>query len=208
MKLYHYIHCPFCLRIRMALGHLNIPWTSVPLDYDDEETPIKLINKKMLPIAEWNSGELMNESLDIIERLDPENILGKELVTDEFHALLNELSAPLFKIAMPHLVWSKEFNEKSRNYFQRKKEQTRGSFTQLVRNQKQYLEELDKVFDKININKKSFYCSDKINLADILLASHLWSLYLVPEFQFPPLLHDYLQRVKQECHFNYQEDLW
>ena len=109
---------------------------------------------------------------------------------------------------MPHLVWTKEFSEKSRNYFQKKKELSRGSFAQLVRDQGQYLNELDRILDKIKLNGKMFYCSDKITLPDILLASHLWSLYVVPEFQFPPAIHDYLQRVKKECRFNYHEGLW
>ena len=208
MKLYHYIHCPFCLRIRMALGFLDIPWTSAPLEYDDEETPRKLTGKKMLPIVEWDSGELTDESLDIIDRLDPDNVLRKELATEDFYALLNELAAPLFKISMPHLVWSKEFTENARNYFQNKKESSRGSFVQLVRDQHRHLDKLNGVLDKINLSKENFYCSDQITLPDILLASHLWSLYTVPEFQFSPAIHDYLQRVKKECRFNYQQDLW
>ena len=208
MKLYHYVHCPFCLRIRMAFGFLDIPWTSVPLDYDDEETPIKLVNKKMLPIVEWDSGELMNESLDIIERLDPDNILQKELALPPFHDLLNRLSSPLFKITMPHLVWTKEFNEKSRHYFQNKKEKTRGPFTQLVLDQQQYLDELNPILDQIVSDIDGFYRSGSVTLPDILLASHLWSLYTVPEFQFPTPLHQYLQRVKTKCRFNYQQDLW
>ena len=211
VKLYHYVHCPFCLRIRMVLGNLDIPWKSVPLDYHDEETPLRLMGKKMLPIVEWDSGERMNESLDIMARLDSDNILGRELVTEEFNILLNQLAVPLFKISMPHLIWTKEFNEKSRNYFQRKKEKTRGSFLRLVAHQQEYLEELNRILAKIEPvlkNSTTYYASDKITLPDILLASHLWSLYIVPEFQFSPILHNYLQKVKKECRFNYQEDLW
>ena len=192
----------------MAFGILNIPWKSVPLDYDDEETPIRLMGKKMLPIVEWGPGDLMNESLDIIARLDSDNTLCRELVTEEFDNLLSEIAAPLFKIAMPHLIWSKEFNESSRTYFQHKKEKSRGSFTQLVREQQRYTEQLDRVLAPLASEMNEFYGSNRVTLPDILLASHLWSLYVVPEFQFHPALHDYLQRVKGECRFNYQEDLW
>ena len=64
----------------------------------------------------------MNESLDIIERLDCGqcSCAGNRPLTS-FMALLNELAAPLFKITMPHLVWTKEFNEKSRRLFSTQK---------------------------------------------------------------------------------------
>ena len=208
MKLYHYVHCPFCLRIRMALGFLKLSCTSIPLDYDDEETPVRLAKQKMLPIVEWDSGEHTNESLDIIDRLDSDNVLRKELATPELHTLLNRLAVPMSNLAMPHLIWSKEFSEKSRNYFQRKKESKRGPFVRLIHNQQQYLDELNPILEELESDIEGFYGSDRVTLPDILLASHLWSLYMVPEFQFSPKLHDYLQRVKKECRFNYQEDLW
>ena len=208
MKLYHYVHCPFCLRVRMAFGALDIPWESITLDYDDEETPVKLAGKKMLPVVEWDSGKIMNESLDIIAVLDSNNTLRREEVTEEFDQLLNRIAGPLFKLAMPHLVWTKEFTEKSRTYFQTKKERSRGSFNKLVQNQQQYTDELNQILVPLASDLKDFHSSNQVTLKDILLASHLWSLYLVPEFQFPPVLHDYLQWVKGATRFNYQQDLW
>ena len=50
IQLYHYVHCPFCVRVRMALGHLKIPYESIVLPYDEEEIPLEMCQKKMLPI--------------------------------------------------------------------------------------------------------------------------------------------------------------
>ena len=42
IKLYHYVHCPFCVRVRLALGFLNIPFESHVIAYDDEEKVTEL----------------------------------------------------------------------------------------------------------------------------------------------------------------------
>lgn len=66
MKLYTYSHCPFCARVKYVAGKLGIKLEDVVLDYDDIETPIKLIGKKMVPILEKDDGTIMSESNDII----------------------------------------------------------------------------------------------------------------------------------------------
>lgn len=47
---YVYDHCPFCVRVRLALGIKNIKHTVVFLQNDDIKTPTKLIGKKIAPI--------------------------------------------------------------------------------------------------------------------------------------------------------------
>ena len=76
-KLYHYVHCPFCIRIRLALGYLGLSYHSTVLPYDDEQrSGWALAGKKMLPILEFPDGTIMAESLDIISHLDRENRLA------------------------------------------------------------------------------------------------------------------------------------
>ena len=45
MKLYSYSHCPFCACVKYVAGKLGIKLDDVVLDYDDTETPTKLIGK-------------------------------------------------------------------------------------------------------------------------------------------------------------------
>jgi glutaredoxin 2 len=209
--LYHYVHCPFCVRVRMALGYLNLKYESKVLPYDDEVTPIKLTGKKMLPILAHQSG-VMNESLDIIAFIDKTNELKVHEITQasafqETEALLNRIGSPVHSLAMPYWVYTPEFSESSRLYFKKKKEAKRGPFSELVKNQKQFTDELAPHLKTVEENLKPFYKSSSFSLQDILIASHLWGLYVVPEFQFSEKLHQYLQTIKQHCRFNYHQDL-
>lgn len=212
MKLYHYVHCPFCIRVRMGLGFLNHKFESVVVPYDDENTPIKLTGKKMLPIFVKNGGTPQNESLDILRDLDSKNQLSWEFYKANkinVDALIEKIGSPLHSLAMPYWIWTPEFNEKSRHYFQSKKEIKRGPFKNLVRDQKKYKEELEKVIEENLVgNLQPFYSNSKLTIVDIMIASHLWGAYVVPEFQFDPKIHQYLMKVKELTHFNYHEDFW
>lgn len=210
MKLYHYAHCPFCVRIRMVLGYLNIPFESVVLPYNDEKTPISLMGKKMLPIFDLN-GSLMNESLDIIQKLDTANKLNTiEAIKSyqEMELLLSQIGSDVHSLAMPYWIWSPEFDSESRQYFQKKKEAKRGPFANLVKNKEGFLKGITNTLKSLEERLTPFYTSKEITLNDILIASHLWGLYIVPEFQFSEKTHNYLQAIKQKCHFNYHEDFW
>lgn len=210
--LYHYVHCPFCVRVRMAFGYLNLKYESKVLPYDDETTPIKLTGKKMLPILAHENGA-MNESLNIIAFVDKSNELKvNEIVHSssfkEIEDLLNRIGSPVHSLAMPYWIYTPEFTESSRTYFQKKKEEKRGPFSELVKNQKNFIDELIPSLKTIEENLKPFYKSSAFSFQDILIASHLWGLYVVPEFQFTEKIHQYLQTIKQNCRFNYHQDFW
>ena len=48
--IYVYDHCPFCVRVRVALGLKNIKHNLYFMANDDVATPSKLIGKKIAPI--------------------------------------------------------------------------------------------------------------------------------------------------------------
>lgn len=211
VKLYQYLHCPFCIRVRMALGYLDIPWKSIPVPYNEEDLLIKLTGKKMLPIMDF--GDLVtNESLDIVERLDEDNKLGMELLKDKelyqkMDVLLNKIGKDVHSLCMPYWVWTKEFNHTSRNYFQNKKEKKRGPFKDLIKNKNEFLKNLEVTLKEVEKHLDPYFISD-FSIFDIMLASHLWGMYVFPEFRFSEKLHSYLQDVKNKCNFEYHEDLW
>ena len=66
MKLYIYDHCPFCARVAYIAQSLELNIELVSVDYDDAQTLIDLIGKKMVPVLQKDDGSIMAESLDII----------------------------------------------------------------------------------------------------------------------------------------------
>jgi len=197
----------------MAFGYLGMSWKSKPLGYHDEKTPVELSGVKMLPIVKFEDGTAMNESLDIIKKIDEKDLLQNmklenEELKNEVEDLLDEFAGPVHNLCMPYWVWTKEFNDESRTYFQSKKEKKRGPFHLLVQKRKEFLLLLPPLFTKLRNELVPFYKSDKLTILDIMIASHLWGLYVHPDFQFPPQIHEYLQRVKSETKFDYHEDFW
>lgn len=212
LTLYHYVHCPFCIRVRMLLGYLNLPYKSVVVPYDDEITPVKLTGKKMLPILSID-GEAMNESLEIMAALDQNNSLKipiflEKLEFKQIEQLLSDLGKNVHSLAMPYWIWTPEFTETSRAYFKNKKEEKRGPFKLLVQEQKKYITSIRQDLTTFQKELNPFYQSKEFTVYDILIASHLWGLYVVPEFQFSEIIHTYLQEVKKICRFDYHEDFW
>lgn len=212
MKLYHYVHCPFCVRVRLGFGFLGTKFDSIVTAYDDEATPIKLTGKKMLPIVVYDDGKAQNESLDIIKAQDTKDLLGWDALAknqEAINLLLDKSGALVHNLAMPYWIWTPEFNESSRKYFQTKKEVKRGPFKNLVHNQKSFAIDLAKLLEtQLTPELKPFYKSDKFTIMDIMIAAHLWGMYVVPEFRFSENVDNYLQKVKALTHFNYHEDYW
>lgn len=209
MKLYHYVHCPFCLRVRMTLGYLNIPYDSIVLPYDDEVTPVKLTGKKILPAFEFASNDIINESLDIAKRLDTNNKLKFELISQhqsKIDELLNRIGSDVHSLCMPYWIYTQEFNESSRKYFQEKKEVKRGPFKNLIQNKDKYIAGLNITLSELKKDLSPYYLSSNITILDIMIASHLWGMFIFPEFQFSEKMYTYLMKVKSECHFDYHQD--
>jgi glutaredoxin 2 len=212
LKLYHYVHCPFCIRVRMGLGLLRIPFESHVLPYNDEKTPVDLTGVKMLPILVDDQGQARNESLDILKHFDVNNNLSWPVYDThktEVDELINTIGTPVHSLCMPYWIWTPEFDAESRIYFQKKKEVKRGPFKNLIHNKKKYIDDLNRIIEEqIEPALEPFYKSSTLTIADIMIASHLWGMYIFPEYQFDPGIHQYLQEVKKATHFDYHQDFW
>lgn len=74
---YVYDHCPFCVRVRFALGVKNVKHRVYFMANDDVEVPTALVGKKIAPIMEWKEDDLvMAESMDIIKLVDADERFG------------------------------------------------------------------------------------------------------------------------------------
>ena len=126
MKLYHYDHCPFCVRARMIIGLRGLDVEQIPLANDDEATPIGLVGKKMVPILIKEDGTAMGESLDIVryldeytggERLDETVRPALQAWLDKVNAYSGQLLSPRStRIGLPEFA-----TESARAYYTAKK---------------------------------------------------------------------------------------
>eukprot|EP00543_Licmophora_paradoxa_P005642 CAMPEP_0202446142 /NCGR_PEP_ID=MMETSP1360-20130828/4752_1 /ASSEMBLY_ACC=CAM_ASM_000848 /TAXON_ID=515479 /ORGANISM="Licmophora paradoxa, Strain CCMP2313" /LENGTH=300 /DNA_ID=CAMNT_0049062579 /DNA_START=104 /DNA_END=1006 /DNA_ORIENTATION=+ len=76
-SVYLYDHCPFCVRVRLALGIKNVKYNLKFMANDDTKTPNKLVGRKIAPIFKLPQDNLiMAESLDIIAFIDSDERFG------------------------------------------------------------------------------------------------------------------------------------
>ena len=72
-----YDHCPFCVRVRLALGYKNVKHNVNFMANDDIPTPTALVGKKIAPIFALPQDDVvMGESLDIIKLVDGDERFG------------------------------------------------------------------------------------------------------------------------------------
>lgn len=197
----------------MALGLLNKSYSSRVIAYDDEQTPINLTGVKMLPIWQRADGTTLNESLDIIAEIDPTNLIPRDILDepakrDKVEAWLAKLGPNIHNLAMPYWMWTPEFTPSARQYFEIKKSAKRGPFKLLARKRPQFESALKIDLEALENELSPWFLSDTFSIADIMLASHLWGMYVVPEFRFSDKIHAYLQSVKLKCDFQYHVDFW
>lgn len=196
----------------MGLGLLSISYESVVLPYNDELTPVQLTGVKMLPILEISKGNAINESLNILKKFDATNLLAWQAydkLFNEVETLVSKMGSPVHSLCMPYWIWTPEFNPESRKYFQIKKEAKRGPFTNLIKNKEISIKNLNDILsNELEEHLSPFYKSSTLTIIDIMIASHLWGMYIFPEFQFTLKMHQYLQSVKDLTHFDYHQDFW
>lgn len=155
MKLYVYDHCPFCTRARMAAALRGVATELVYLLNDDEDTPIRLIGAKQLPILQKEDGSHMGESLDIVRyfyRQDSSAL--DEAVRPEIQAWVDAFGDWGYRLIMPRDVQLglPEFAaESSVAYFKGKKEAwLEASFEQLFQETPRYLVQAQEALHALN----------------------------------------------------------
>ncbi|HDR1037683.1 GrxB family glutaredoxin [Pasteurella multocida] len=203
MELYVYDHCPYCVRAMMIFGLKNIPFKKHVLLNDDEETPIRLVGKKVVPILVKEDGTAMPESLDIVKYIDThygEPIL-QTAVRPEIEALLAEITSYSNYLLMPRFVKLDlaEFATQSAiDYFTKKKTDYVGDFTQHFTNTPTYLARLTQDLEKLSalmVGETSL--NQHLSFEDILVFPLLRNLTCVKGLRFPARLEKYIKRLSE-----------
>lgn len=198
--LYYYEHCPYCIRVLTFAGLAKVALHKVVLLNDDEQTPIKMIGAKMLPILAANSDSFIPESLDIIEQLSREYDYPLEIsdsLRQSVEALLYEQRIAIYSLMMPRCVQLplKEFaTQAAIDYFVNKKTATIGDFTAALQNSPAFitaleagLSQVSELFDALSQKPSSD--------ASIMLFSALYGIFYVKDFSWPAAAKNFMQTM-------------
>lgn len=197
MKLYHYRHCPFCIRVTLYMAHRNIHLPHEVLANDNEKTPIQLVGQKMVPILEFEDGTAMGESLDIIHHLEKHySPIFSSTTADPNILTWMEQVSPLYK-ALVYPRWIKqpypEFNTPSAiEYFTHKKQKTIGDFNECLANTPQLITQIQPLMQSLNQKIKALNTA-RLNYTDLYLYPILHGLKLVEELEWPDQVELYWQ---------------
>ena len=205
MKLYVYDHCPFCTRARMAAALRGVATELVYLPNDDEDTPIRLIGAKQLPILQKEDGSHMGESLDIVRyfyRQDSSAL--DEAVRPEIQAWMDAFGDWGYRLIMPRDVQLglPEFAaESSVAYFKGKKEAWLGaSFEQLLQETPRYLaqaQEALRALDGLIAPNADYANGTHLSMEDILVFPLLRNLSMVKGAAYPDNVAHYVRAMSQ-----------
>ena len=205
MKLYVYDHCPFCTRARMAAALRGVATELVYLPNDDENTPIRLIGAKQLPILQKEDGSHMGESLDIVRyfyRQDSSAL--DEAVRSEIQAWVDAFGDWGYRLIMPRSVQLDlpEFAaESSVAYFKAKKEAfLEASFEQLLQETPRYLaqaQEALRVLDGLIAPNADYANGTHLSMEDILVFPLLRNLSMVKGAAYPDNVAHYVRAMSQ-----------
>ena len=205
MKLYVYDHCPFCTRARMAAALRGVATELVYLPNDDEDTPIRLIGAKQLPILQKEDGSHMGESLDIVRyfyRQDSSAL--DEAVRPEIQAWVDAFGDWGYRLIMPRDVQLglPEFAaESSVAYFKGKKEAfLEASFEQLLQETPRYLAKAQEALHALNglIAPNAGYVNGThLSMEDILVFPLLRNLSMVKGAAYPDNVAHYVRAMSQ-----------
>ncbi|VFP80355.1 glutaredoxin 2 [Candidatus Erwinia haradaeae] len=204
MKLYIYTHCPFCIKTRMIFGLKNIAVNLIVLMNNDEITPKKMINKKMVPILMREDNKYMAESLDIIKYVDTLNqtpvLIGK--TNPAVHYWLNHVNKYIYYLLIPHIAvapFIELSTPEARSYFKIKKEKSYGNFENLTKDFSKLINNINNDLQQlaILINKPDSV-NGQLSLDDFHLFPLLYLLSLVKQVKYPIQVAHYRDNISKK----------
>lgn len=202
ITLYQYQHCPFCLRADMVANYLNIRHQKVYLLNNDEETSMRLVNKKSIPILELDDGTALSDSEQIVNRL--QTFTDKKLISDQarhdeqleaLHNIKSDIDAMLFPRTI--LIKQPEFStQAARNYYQSEKEALLGmSFDTAMDNSKTYQEQIEKTLAGLQDITLPSQRDDSLSWADLYLYPWLRNLTMIKNIKMSENQRAYLEEI-------------
>lgn len=208
MRLFIFSSCPFCMRALLAAGLKSVP---VKVEYilgDDIATPTKMIGKQMVPILEYEPGQYMPESLDIVKYLDENfgDLIFTVTQNPQISTWIDENWAQINRYIMPRFATMSfpEFaTENARQAYITRHESHMGvSFSELLAKSDEYkvvmeaeLKKLAALVDLERVRNHQHYSLD-----DIILFPWLRALTCVKGLVFPDVVQQYTEMLSEQGH--------
>lgn len=199
MKLYIYEHCPFCTRARMIFGLKGIPVELSVVMEGDDDTPIRLVGKKGVPILERDDGSAMSESMDIVRDIDgrfPEKVLTEPL-REEIDAWCRDARPIVAKLAVPRMTRSsfkENSTEESRTAYVERERKAFGDLDALIRDTPDLLDQIHRRLASLDLLIEDWA---GLSESDLVLYSTLRSLSIVKGVVFGLNTKRFAQRLSE-----------
>lgn len=203
MKLFIYEHCPFCLRTRMIAGLKNLPIEYRVIMEGDEETAVKLVGKKVVPILQKDDGTYLTESMDIVKYLDSlsEPYFARGKINTKIEQWLTENSKTIFKLIVPRFTKG-DFKEiatpEARQAFIERETKAFGNLNELLQDSEKYIESMNQAL----IELEKLIARPSIDITDFHLFPWLRSLTIVKGLKFGKNTEIYIQNMARYTKVN------
>ena len=208
LTLIHFDFCPFCQRVRLALGYKGIVFNEQPARFYGPEYFQSISGFGRLPVVEYPDGSRQGESLEIIAELDrrfPETPpLCRGAISDKewegVQAWRARISDMLFRLIAPTLPQYASLGPDPRamTYYRNRMESWLGDTLEgLQERRKEWYvgmeADLQDVAARVAVH--GFY-TPMFSVADTLITGDLTGLRLLEDIQLPPELTTYFERVE------------
>lgn len=200
--LFYYEHCPYCVRVLTAAGLIGVSLNVQVLLNDDEKTPIEMVGEKIVPILAKPSGDMMIESLDIIDYLYEQNnssLLKKPLDIEWVNLFLSENRMSIYSLSMPRwtqLPFAEFATDTAIAYFTEKKSQTIGDFSLALSQTASFSSALQQAMREEKELFKEMLAKPHSQAAIILFAG-LHGVSCVKDFSWPDEAWTFMQGMSQ-----------
>lgn len=209
--LFVYDHCPFCVRVRYALGHKNVKHNLIWLLNDDVTTPTALIGKKLVPIfqPEGPAGRSMPESMGIIEAIDSDNKFGQPGLfkpatsRDDISKWMDETAMPLRRLTrvrysratLPEFA----FADARETYVKNHPLCDPDSYDENFNRSSEYIAEIQGKLNELDemIYSKEFCSPGGLSYDDIVLFPKLRSFTVIKGLELPSRVKEYIEYQAQ-----------
>lgn len=198
-----YEHCPFCIKARMIFGLKGSPVQLVVLMNDDEQAPVDMVGRKVVPILQ-TGGQFMPESLDIVALIDGR---GAPVLTGARNAAvaawMDRGRGLLYREFLPRAAMAPfpEFaTTAARAYFLTHKEKSSAPFVTVLENSEEAVAALTAwVQELAPLVQSPNAVNGVLSYDDIDLFAALHSLSLIRGVQYPASVQTYRQTLSKLC---------